>query len=189
MSREDIPDWKDMPEDISISTLCWQDICTFAYNELERVPTQQEVKELFETITDRMTDVMGENFSDSLCIITDVAIEEMLKSKPYNQDRLTGDELTSKKYCHECEEIQDTYWELNFCDKNPQGIDVPTIQHGNDDTCEDGYCNPESFTVESKHITKQYVKEHAIFERCTQCHQYFDSATPNQETPQKTSSN
>jgi len=174
MSREDIPDWKNMPDDIPISRLCWQDIYTFAYDKLERVPTQQEVKELFDAIIYRMTDTMGENFSDSLCIIADVAIAEMLKSKPYDQDRLTGDELTSKKYCHECEEIQETYWELNFCDKNPKGIDIQT-NHGNDDTCEDGYCNPESFIVESKDINDAFVKNHAVYERCVTCHQYFDS--------------
>lgn len=181
MSREDIPDWKDMPEDIPISTLCWEDVYTFARDELERAPTQQEVQELFDDMSGKMTDAMGETFSDYLGTIADIAVEEMLKSKPYDQDKLTEGQLESKKFCHECDEIRQTYWELNFCDKNPKGIDVFTKEHGNDDTCEDGYCHPESVTVETEHITKQYVKEHAVYERCAQCHQYFDSAGPQKE--------
>ena len=96
-------------------------------------------------------------------------------TEPYNPEQMSDEQLTGKKYCHECHKIQETYWELNHCEKNPQGIDVFTGNHGNDDTCEDGYCNPGSDVVENENITIQYVKSHAVYERCVQCHQYFDS--------------
>ncbi len=90
-------------------------------------------------------------------------------------------ELTGKKYCHECKETQETYWELNFCDKNPQGMDVFTGHHGNNDTCEDGYCNPESTPVESKDINNAFISNHAVHERCIKCHQYFNSMITESE--------
>ena len=102
----------------------------------------------------------------------------MASKPPYNPHSMNPDELASKKYCHQCKEIQETYWELTHCDKNPEGIDVFVGNHGNDDTCEDDYCHPESTQIEKEHITTSYIKEHAVYERCVQCHQYFDSAGP-----------
>ena len=175
MSRADIPDWCDMPEDTPISTLCWQDVYTYAADELDRAPTKQEVRDLFDSTAERISDVTGESFSEDLMDVIYHTVSDLLKEKPYNPEQMNNEELTSKKYCHECIKVQETYWELNYCEKNPQGIDVFTGNHGNDNTCEDGYCNPESATIESKDITVQYIKEHAVYERCVTCHQYFDS--------------
>jgi len=162
MSRNEIPDWSDMPKDASISTLCWQDIYTFAADELERKPTRQEVINLFDTTTERISYVIGESFSEDLMDVIHHTVLDLLKSKRYNPEQMSDVQLTGKKYCHECMEIQVSYWELNHCKKNPKGIDVFAEEHGNNNTCEDGYCNPESITVEQKDITKQYIKEHAV---------------------------
>lgn len=177
MSKNEIPKWTDMPADISISTLCWKDVYTYAVDELERVPTQQEVRDLFESTAERISDVIGESFPEDLMNVMYYTILDLLKSKKYDVDKMSDAEIYSKKYCHECNEVQETYWEINYCEKNPKGIDVFTGEHGNDDTCEDGYCNPESDVVEDETITIQYVKNHAVYERCSKCHQYFDSMT------------
>ena len=179
MPRDTIPDWKDMPEDVTLSTFTWHDLFIKACDGLGRDPTHSEIIELFDTVADRMSDGMGEQFSDTLDSIMGMELESMLEQKRYDVSSLCKAELTSKKYCHECNEVQKTYWELNHCKKNPKGIDLFSCdEHGNDGTCEDAHCSPESTPVESKDINPKYLKEHSVYERCVQCHQYFDSAGP-----------
>lgn len=177
MDRDDVPDWKDMPRDTPIATLCWQDIYIFASDELGRNPTQEEVRELFEETDYTLSKVVGDSFSEDLMDVMSQVVFGMLKEKRYNADTMSDAEFACKKYCHECKLVCETYWEINYCSKNPQGIDIPKTEHGNDNTCEDGYCNPESMMVELENLTTPYIKEHAVYERCVKCHQYFDSAT------------
>ena len=185
MSRGIIPDWSDMPEGMTLATLSWEDVFIKAQEELQRDPTREETLEMFDDMAHSMKHAVQDDMPSQLDALISEIVTECLKSSPYNQDALTDEQLTWKKYCHECHEIQETYWELNFCDKNPDGIDIDTPYHGNDDMCEDDYCNPDSVPVDDEKITKQYVKEHAVFERCVQCHQYFDSAGPQKDVPKK----
>ena len=100
--------------------------------------------------------------------------------KLYNPHPATVAEITSRKYCHQCKADRDTYWEKSFCKKNPEGIDdiTDSLKHGNEDTCDEGYCSPDTCVIEKQDITPQYVREHAVYERCAKCHQYCDSAGP-----------
>ena len=156
----------------------WEDVYKYAHNVLKRDPTQMETIQLFETIQRRMISLMGDVFPEHLEAITDTAVEEMLRARPYNPHSMTREMILTSKYCHECNEVQKSYWELNYCDKNPQGIDPMDWLHGNDDECSDEYCNPDSATVDVSEIDPEYVKGHAVHERCAVCHQYFDSSTP-----------
>ncbi len=181
------PDWKDMPDGISLATLSWEDVYVKACKELERNPTREETLDMFDEMADSMRNTVQDDMPAQLEYMITEIVEECLKSKPYNAYVMTSEELTFKKYCHECKEVQETYWELNYCEKNPEGIDIFT-EHGNDETCEDEYCNPESTAVENKDITIPYIKSHAVHERCVQCHQYFDSAGPREDRqPEKDS--
>lgn len=177
MPRNNIPDWEDMPETVSLVSLSWEDVFMGAWDELQRDPTPQEVIAIFDKMSSSMKWAAEDAFSDQLHRTIPEIVVEYLKSKPYNQDGMTTEQLLHKKYCHECEEIQQTYWELNYCEKNPEGIDNFLGDHRNDG-CEDEYCNPKSDPVESDIITTSYIKEHAVFERCVKCHQYFDSEGP-----------
>ena len=174
------PDWKDMPDGVTLAILSWEDVYIKACEEMRRNPTRKETLEMFDDMAHSMRNAIQDDMPVQLDALISEIVADALKSKPYSQDSMSQDELTSKKYCHECHEIQDTYWELNHCEKNPEGIDL-FENHGNDETCEDGYCSPESTVVESEYITVQYIKEHAVFEKCESCHQYFDSAGPQVE--------
>lgn len=178
MSRENIPDWKDMPDSISLASLAWEDIFIVAHDELGRTPTKQETVDMFDEISKSMINATQDDLPDQLQTLIPEIVAECLKSKPYDPHSMNNEQLVSKKYCHECQEIHETYWELNHCEKNPERIDVFTEEHGNDDTCEDGYCNPGSTQVGKEDINKSYINNHAVYERCVECHQYFDSAGP-----------
>ena len=191
----DIPDWKDMPDGVPLGTLLWEDVYIKACEEMGRNPTRDETLDMFEEMANSMSMLTQDDIPAQLDALISEIVIECLKSKPYNSYSMTDEELTFKKYCYECKEIQETYWELNHCEKNPEGIDVLTKgidiltaeQHGNDGTCEDGYCNPESTEVEKQGITVSYIKDHAVYERCVQCHQYFDSAGPQEDDLEKNS--
>ena len=194
MSRDNIPDWEDMPDGVSLtSILSWEDVYIKACEKMGRNPTRDEILDMFDEMASSMRNAVQDDIPAQLDTLISEIVTECLKSKPYNSYSMTDEELTFKKYCHECKEIQETYWELNHCEKNPEGIDVLTKgidiltaeQHGNDGTCEDGYCNPESTEVEKQGITVSYIKDHAVYERCVQCHQYFDSAGPQEDVPKK----
>ncbi len=179
MPRDNIPDWKNMPEDTPLVTLCWQDIYAFACDELDRDPTQQEVLDLFEDTQGRMSDVVGESFSEDMMDVMSYVIPEMLKSKRYDIDTMSDAELRSRKYCHNCEEVHDTYWELATCEKNPEGLSSEPQDHGNDTDgiikCSDAWCNPTLQTIPSEQITKEFVHTHNADEKCAQCHHMLES--------------
>ncbi len=167
-----------MPEDISLQTLSWHDVFLRAHDELGRTPTRQEVLGMWDEIRDKMTDAAGDDFSAVLSAVLEDVIPGMMQRKQYSQDAMSKEELTSRKHCHRCQEMQDTYWELSYCNRNPHGLYAENPNHGNDNTCEDGYCSPESGTVERQDIDEEYVKKHTVSERCMECHQHFESAGP-----------
>ena len=190
MSKTELPDWAndgDMPKAFPMGNLCWQDLYFLASDELLRSPTKAETKQIFDAAAKRLPDAMGKRLSDDLQTVIEMEVESLLKEKPYDHFGMKGEELTSKKYCHECKEVQKTYWQLNNCEKNPEGLEDFKGYHGGncDNTCEDEYCNPESLEVDDEDITAEYVKEHRVFELCTVCHGYFDDAGP-QAVPPKT---
>lgn len=187
MNQSKIPDWKDMPKSVTLATLSWEDVYLKACQELERTPTRKETVDMFNEMAHSMRNATQDDMPAQLDALIPEIVKESLKSNPYNAYALTAEQITSKKYCHECQEIQGIYWELNHCEKNPQGIDL-FADHGNgnnnnngdDNTCEDRYCNPKSTVIEEQYITPQYIARHAVYERCVQCHQYLDSAGPQQ---------
>ena len=179
MPRDTIPDWKGMPEDVPIASLSWHDIYIYTCDELGRDPTESEVRELFETVTDRMSDSMGEPFSDTMDVIMSMEANSMLKEKKYDISAMNDTELKSKKYCHNCEEVHDTYWEIATCEKNPEGLSSEPQDHGNDTDgiikCSDAWCNPTLQTIPSEQITKEFVHTHNADEKCAQCHHMLES--------------
>lgn len=60
MPQIESSEWTDMPEPKSMLTLSWEDIYSIAedisQNELQRNPTQEEIKELFSIISQRGMD-------------------------------------------------------------------------------------------------------------------------------------
>ena len=79
------------------------------------------------------------------------------------------------KFCGDCNKQVETYWELAYCDKNPEGLLTEPMKHGNEIdgtiTCEDDYCNPGRQVVENP--TEEYIKTHEVEERCKECDQYI----------------
>jgi hypothetical protein len=65
----------------------------------------------------------------------------------------------------------DIYYELWFCDKNPEGVCDVKEPHGNEidgvTTCEDDYCRPDTAVVDDP--TDEYLKTHECVQRCTEC--------------------
>lgn len=174
-----VPRWKDMPDALSLATLSWEDVYIKACKEMQRNPSREETLYMFDEMSSSMKNAVQDDMpAQQLDALISEIVTECLKSKPYAPHTMSKEELISKKYCHECKEIQETYWELNFCEKNPEGTDVLVEDHGNDNTCKDEYCNPESIPVEKESVSESYIKEHAVYERCVKCHQYFDSAGP-----------
>ena len=92
---------------------------------------------------------------------------------------MTLEELLSEKYCVQCKHVVKTYWELESCDKNPKGLLEEPKPHGNEiqgtPTCEDDYCNPKYTKLNEKEITKEYILQHSVFERCSICNQFMES--------------
>ena len=79
MSREDIPEWDNMPESVPISSLSWEDIYPDAYDKLGREPTESEIREIFDTVARRMSNSIGEYFFETLKDIIDLEILDILK--------------------------------------------------------------------------------------------------------------
>ena len=181
MSREDIPEWDNMPESVPISSLSWEDIYPYAYDELGREPTESEIREIFDTVEKRMSNSIGEYFSENLETIMGLEIEEMLKKAKYDASKMTDEQLNSKKFCPNCDKVQDTYWEVHKCDKNPEGVYETTEimeEHGNVANgiveCSDEYCNPTDEVVD-KPVTREYVSSHTVEEKCGSCHSFLES--------------
>jgi len=78
-----------------------------------------------------------------------------------------------KKYCGNCDKNQIVYWEIWYCDKNPDGLSSGMGNHGNDidgtTTCEDNYCRPQTDQVDNDKINEEYVKTHEVHPRCRVC--------------------
>jgi hypothetical protein len=74
--------------------------------------------------------------------------------------------------CAYCEKETETYWELWFCDKNPEGIVTNPEPHGNIvggmPTCEDDYCNPGTCLIPNEDVGA-IIKTHEVHERCKEC--------------------
>ena len=170
---------------IPIGLLTWKDLYFVAGFEMQRNLTKDETKRLFDATRKRLPWALKERFQEDFEGIVGMEVKSMLKEKIYVQESLKGEEITSKKYCHQCEEVQKTYWDLRYCDKNPEGIYENYLDHGNDNTCDDEYCNPESLEVDDEDLTAEYVREHAVAELCTVCGGYLESTGPQPE-PAKT---
>ncbi len=97
-------------------------------------------------------------------------------------NQLTEDDPieTGKKFCPECKKEVETYWELCFCDKNPEGLSENLISHGNIingmSTCEDDYCSPDDKPVEpdDQKDRAEYIRTHEVVERCGTCHGFWE---------------
>ncbi len=172
-----IPDWEDMPDGVSLVTLSWEDVYVKARKELLRNPTREETLKIFDDIAHPMSNAVQDDMPAHLDALIEEMVKECLKSKPYSIDSMSPEELVSRKYCHTCQDIQETYWELGVCEKNPEGLCIPK-DHGNDKDgiieCSDEWCNPTQQTVETQ-ITKEFVQSHNVDERCAQCHRMLES--------------
>ena len=86
--------------------------------------------------------------------------------------------MNSKKFCPNCDKVQDTYWEVYKCDKNPEGVSETMEEHGNVVNgvvkCSDEYCNPIDEVVD-KPVTHEYINSHTVEEKCSSCHRYLES--------------
>ena len=91
MSSEDIPEWDNMPESVPISSLSWEDIYPYAYDKLGREPTESEIREIFDTIVDRMSDRIGEYFSETLQDIIDLEVPDILKKAENDVSKMTDE--------------------------------------------------------------------------------------------------
>jgi hypothetical protein len=64
------------------------------------------------------------------------------------------------------------YWELWFCNKNPEGLRNEPREHGNiidgTITCSDDYCHPDTATEQQ--ITAEQYNKHEYHGRCSKCH-------------------
>ena len=98
--------------------------------------------------------------------------------------KLTEDDpvIEIEKFCPDCKKKVETYWELLFCDKNPEGLSEKLISHGNlidgMSTCEDEYCNPQDTPVElpdDQTERTEYIRTHEVEERCSTCHGFWES--------------
>ena len=96
---------------------------------------------------------------------------------------MTYEQLNSKKFCPNCDKVQDTYWEVYKCDKNPDGLSEGLEEHGNEDgdpdygECTDEYCNPTDEEVD-KPVTREYIDSHETEEKCGSCHSFLESQYP-----------
>jgi len=81
--------------------------------------------------------------------------------------------------CKQCMDNCGTFWELWFCDKNPNGLIHPPMEHGNiiDDTttCEDGYCNPRTTAWTHGTPTNKSLRTFELHERCNTCGTIIES--------------
>ena len=97
---------------------------------------------------------------------------------------------TSKKmwvYCDGCRIIQEAYFEVWGCEKNPRGLlctPERDAKHGNEVdgmiTCDDDYCRPfyeERALPSSKKKAIEFMRNHEGVVRCRECY------TMNDESP------
>jgi len=83
-------------------------------------------------------------------------------------------------FCRQCDKNVATYWELDYCEKNPEGLISEPTEHGNKIngviTCEDGYCNPRQAIIDDNTLTtKGYIRTHEVHQRCEECDQFMES--------------
>ena len=76
--------------------------------------------------------------------------------------------------CKQCLDNMGTYWELWVCDMNPTGSIPEPRPHGNDDCCEDNYCNPQTFNWDYK-PSKYQLENFELHERCNTCDTMIES--------------
>ena len=173
-----IPQWQGMPKEIVMSSIRWEDVYKQTHEEIGREPTKEEITNILETIKGNRQD--DKERIPEMGVVEDIhhAVSVMLRSKSYNQDTMTDSELTANKYCHQCNKMRKTFWELAHCEKNPEGKNTLEIHHGNNEACDDVYCNPERRQVSGKQLTAEYVKTHQVSEKCTECGQYLESSSP-----------
>lgn len=179
MVHGEIPQWIDMPEPVSVSTLSWEDTFYILQGELERDPTRKEVFEMFSNISRGMQKVGGDDFFTQLETIASIVLLDYQKEQPYNADKMNTEELLSNKYCHNCDRVSETYWDLASCNKNPDGLVSGLANHGNDSTCDDEYCSPNNSSANDHDINPEYIQKHCVEEKCMGCNSYMESSNPN----------
>ena len=189
MSRDNIPDWEDMPDGVSLATLSWEDVYIKACEWMGRNPTRDEIFDMFDEMASSMRNAVQDDMPAQLDTLISEIVTECLKSKKYHISIMSDEELASKKYCHKCQEVQETYWELSTCDKNLEGLSSEPKDHGNDEDgiimCSDAWCNPTLQTIETQLITKEFVHTHNMDEKCVECHHMLESAGPQEDVPKK----
>ena len=182
MSSEPIPYFENMPKDISVASLSCARICDSASRELGRNPTAQETRELFEKVQEELFEKMDESLTYELDIIVKEHVERMLISKPYNPAQMTIRELLSKKYCHECGNVQETHWEHIYDGIHNAGIYNAGIY--NTGIGSTRIWNPkEHVCIPRNHISPEYFKKHKIREICDNCQHQIQSAALVEKQP------
>ena len=168
-----VPKWNNMPKDVSIASMSWEDVYMGVYKKLRRKPTKSEIREIFDAMADRMSDSIWKETSSEFEAIVGKKVEDVLKVAEYDTSKMTTKQLNSKKFCICCEDKQKTYWEIYKCDKNPEGhLQTPEVWNKahNGDGCSDSYCNPTLETIGCKKtITVEYVNSHQVDEMCVSC--------------------
>ncbi len=85
------------------------------------------------------------------------------------QSQELREKLSSEKDCSECNESVHTIFEIDVCEKNPEGK-RDALPHGNEvkgvPTCTDEYCKPEVIQLDISEIDQDFLDNHKVRESC-----------------------
>ncbi len=59
--NQEIPEWTEMPKDVSIASLSWRDVYVMSQWHLGRNPTRQEVKDMMPVALNIISDDIAES--------------------------------------------------------------------------------------------------------------------------------
>lgn len=141
------------------------------------IVSRDDIKDRHEDVSDQILndvfDYLQKKFGDILCE-TDFyweVIDGAVTSIEIESNR----KLTCEKHCQSCNGKVNTYFEKYLCEKNPNGLKISPISHGNEikgmTTCADDYCKPDIVPLEKSEINQKVLDDHEIAERCEKCHQ------------------
>ena len=87
--------------------------------------------------------------------------------------------------CPQCNIVQEAYFEVWCCDKNPNGLTFTNTTHGNEiegcETCEDDYCRPDAVVPclpSSRKKAEEFIDSHEGALRCHECDIICDQSPP-----------
>lgn len=72
--------------------------------------------------------------------------------------------MSEKSVCCNAELI----WENWSCDKNPEALIPEPQEHGNNNTCDDDYCSPQTVELDFT-PSAEYCYSHECHSRCSKC--------------------